>query len=153
MPNHNLKTNPKATAARQAAAHPVAMLGRDIADQGPKFTGVPSSSTALAAHAQPSAAAPAATAPASAAPATGDLPVPEPRITIEQLLRQVAAAREVTSLSSAVAAHAERIALCEREVLAALAPILQRHRCRLGTVQEIVDGQAGPTRVVVFAND
>jgi hypothetical protein len=48
----------------------------------------------------------------------------------------VAAAREVTSLSSAVAAHAEaaylptpqvRVALCEPEVLAGIAPIVRRH--------------------------
>ncbi|MCC6192252.1 MAG: hypothetical protein IT318_24740 [Anaerolineales bacterium] len=49
------------------------------------------------------------------------------------------------------AARANRIAQCEKEVLAALGPILERHRCRLGTVQEVIDGQPGPVQVRVFA--
>ena len=53
----------------------------------------------------------------------------------------------------AVIARARRIATCEREVWEALAPILERHRCRLGTVQEIVDGRGGAVRIVVFAKD
>jgi hypothetical protein len=53
----------------------------------------------------------------------------------------------------AVAARARRVAVCEREVQAAVAPILARYRCRLGTVQEIVDGRPGLARVVVMAVD
>ena len=51
----------------------------------------------------------------------------------------------------ALAARARRVAACEREAQAALAPILARYRCRLGTVQEIVDGRPGLARVVVMA--
>ena len=53
----------------------------------------------------------------------------------------------------AVAARARRVAVCELEVQAAIAPILARYRCRLGTVQEIVDGRPGLARVVVMAVD
>ncbi len=53
----------------------------------------------------------------------------------------------------AAAARQARVNACEREVQAALAPILARYRCRLGTVQEVIDGRPGPARVVVFAND
>ena len=53
----------------------------------------------------------------------------------------------------AVAARARRVANCEVEVQAAIAPILARFRCRLGTVQEIVDGRPGLARVVVMAVD
>ena len=53
----------------------------------------------------------------------------------------------------AVAARARRVAVCELEVQAAIAPILARYRCRLGTVQEVVDGRPGLARVVVMAVD
>jgi hypothetical protein len=55
--------------------------------------------------------------------------------------------------AQAIMARAARIAACEREVWEAVRPILERHRCRLGTVQEVVDGQAGAVKIVVFAND
>jgi hypothetical protein len=61
--------------------------------------------------------------------------------------------RPIDIEGQAIIARAHRIATCEREVWEALAPILQRHHCRLGTVQEIIDGQAGAVRIVVFAND
>ncbi|MEP7359599.1 MAG: hypothetical protein ABI847_20270 [Anaerolineales bacterium] len=51
----------------------------------------------------------------------------------------------------ALAARARRVAVCEQAVLAAIGPILARYRCRLGTVQEVVDGRPGPVRVVVMA--
>ena len=47
---------------------------------------------------------------------------------------------------------AVRVAACEAEVWAALLPILARHRCRLVTVQAIIDGQAGPVQIRVAAN-
>ena len=53
----------------------------------------------------------------------------------------------------AVAARARRVANCEVEVQTAIAPILARYRCRLGTVQEVVDGRPGLARVVVIAVD
>lgn len=53
--------------------------------------------------------------------------------------------------AAAIAARARRIAACEREVFAALAPILQAHHCRLGTIQEIVDGRPGPVTIRVFS--
>ena len=55
--------------------------------------------------------------------------------------------------AQALMARARRVHQCETEVFAALEPILQRHRCRLATRQEILDGQPGPVRVVVVAND
>ena len=60
-------------------------------------------------------------------------------------------ARAATEIRARAATR--RVALCEREVQAALVPILARYRCRLGTVQEIVDGRPGPVRVVVMALD
>jgi|GEM_PF-3258179 len=55
--------------------------------------------------------------------------------------------------AAAVAARARRVALCEAAVQAAVTPILQKHRCRLVTVQQIVDGQPGPVQIKVAAND
>ena len=55
--------------------------------------------------------------------------------------------------AQAAAARTARVAQCEREVLAALEPILARYRCRLGTVQQVVDGVPGPVQVRVFALD
>lgn len=52
--------------------------------------------------------------------------------------------------AQAVAARLARIAACEAEVMAALTPILARYKCRLGTVQQIMDGQPGPTQIRVF---
>jgi hypothetical protein len=55
--------------------------------------------------------------------------------------------------SQALMARARRVRTCELEVFAAIRPILERYRCRLGTVQEVVDGQPGAMRVVVMANE
>ena len=51
----------------------------------------------------------------------------------------------------AIIARARRVAECERQVLEAVGPILAAHRCRLGTIQEVVDGRGGAVRVVVMA--
>lgn len=55
--------------------------------------------------------------------------------------------------AQAAQARAARVAQCEREVLAALSPILERYRCRLGTVQQVIDGVPGPVQVRVFPAD
>jgi hypothetical protein len=81
-------------------------------------------------------------------PAAAPAPDPEARATPAPDLAQQDRAEQVR-----VIARARRIARCEREVQAALAPILQRHRCRLGTRQEIIDGQPGDVRVVVVPSD
>ena len=67
--------------------------------------------------------------------------------------KRKAAAKAVDPEARAIIERARRVAACEREVLAAVAPILARYRCRLGTVQEIVDGQPGPVRIVVITQD
>ena len=53
----------------------------------------------------------------------------------------------------AAAARQRRTMECERAMMLALNPILAKYRCRLGTIQEVVDGRPGPTRIVVIAND
>lgn len=47
----------------------------------------------------------------------------------------------------------DTIAACEAEVLAALTPILDKYHCRLGTFQQVIDGQPGPVQVRVFLAD
>ncbi len=48
---------------------------------------------------------------------------------------------------------AARVAACEADVWAALLPILAHYRCRLVTVQTLVDGQPGPVQIRVAANE
>ncbi len=62
-------------------------------------------------------------------------------------------AAKVDADAAGIIARAQRVSACEQQIFAAIAPILARHRCKLGTVQEIVDGQPGPMRVVVVALD
>ena len=61
--------------------------------------------------------------------------------------------RSLDPAAQAAIARARRVAECERAVAAALAPLLARYDCRLGTLQEIKDGQPGAVRIVVLAND
>lgn len=49
------------------------------------------------------------------------------------------------------AAREARVATCEQEVMAALDPILRKYDCRLGTVQQVVDGVPGTVQIRVFA--
>jgi hypothetical protein len=71
-----------------------------------------------------------------APPAVGDRPATAHGADVEHL---------------AALARQARIARCEAELQAALGPILARHRCRLATRQEIVDGRPGPVYIVVAA--
>lgn len=65
--------------------------------------------------------------------------------------RKVPPAPAVDDEKLAEAARTRRILQCELDVLAAIEPILKRHRCRLGTVQQVIDGRPGPVQVKVFA--
>ena len=64
-----------------------------------------------------------------------------------------AAAPEADLQAQVQAARQARVQACEREVQQALAPILERHNCRLATRQVIIDGQPQPVQIVVAAND
>jgi hypothetical protein len=64
---------------------------------------------------------------------------------------QPSAGKDVEVL--AVAARRLRVINCEKEVQAALKPILEKYRCRLGTTQQFMDGRPGPIQIIVAAND
>ena len=81
-------------------------------------------------------------------PAAAPAPDPEAQATPAPDLAQQDRAEQL-----GVIARAKRVATCQAEVFAAIQPILARHRCRLGTLQEIKDGQPGVVRVVVVASD
>ena len=63
------------------------------------------------------------------------------------------APQRLTVESGAIIERAKRVHTCQAEVFAAIAPLLEQYHCKLGTVQEIVDGQAGPVQIVVMATD
>jgi len=53
----------------------------------------------------------------------------------------------------AAEARRARVQRCEEELQDAIHTITTRHRCRLATRQEFVDGVPGPMRLVVLAVD
>lgn len=53
--------------------------------------------------------------------------------------------------AQAIAARARRVARCEQELWPVMSAILEKHGCRIGTTQEIIDGNPGRVDVRVFS--